>query len=47
MQHQHSGEESASDSQPAPRDMMALALIMAMGLFIMLAGLVHGLQMLS
>ena len=47
MQHQHSTEEASPESQPAPPDMMALALIMATGLFIMLVGLLRGLQMLS
>ena len=47
MQHQRPTEDSPPGNQPAPRNMMTLTLLMAAGLFIMLLGLLHGLQMLS
>ena len=48
MQYQQPTEESSpGNRQPAPRHMMTLAVLMATGLFIMVVGLLRGLQMLS
>ena len=46
MQQQRQTEDSPPGNRPAPRNMMTLTLVMATGLFIMLVGLVRGLQML-
>ncbi len=45
--YEQASEEESQDSATAPCDMMVCALLMATGLFIMLAGLLHGLHMLS